>query len=312
MLITSNNLDALFTGYKANFKKGFQGAASIYKTLAMIAPSSTEQEVYAWLGQFPGMREWIGPRQVNGLVVHGFSIVNAKFEDTISIPRTKIEDDQYGLFSHFFEEMGKTAAEKPDELIGKLLRDGFTRNCYDGQFFFDTDHPINQFQEGPAVSASNMQAGAGEPWFLLDCKRAMKPLIWQDRIPFDNLTKLDRDSDDNVFKNDEYIYGVRGRGNAGYGLWQLAFGSKAPLTAANYEAARNAMMTLKGEKDRPLGVVPDTLVVSPNLDGAAKRLLNNGSRTEVVDIGGGNFNAIATSNEWADTAKLIVSPWIAA
>ena len=121
MLITTANLDALFTGYKANFKKGFEGAPSIYKSIAMVAPSATEQELYTWLGQFPGAREWIGPRHIKNLVANGFSIVNALFEDTVGVPRTKIEDDSYGLFSHFFEEMGKAAAEKPDDLVASLF-----------------------------------------------------------------------------------------------------------------------------------------------------------------------------------------------
>lgn len=310
MLITKTNLDALFTGYKANFKKGFEGAPSIYKTLAMLAPSATEAEVYAWLGQFPGMRKWIGPRIVTGLVAHGFSIINEKFEDTVSVPRTKVEDDRYGLFSHFFEDMGKAAAEKPDELVASLLKDGFTRNCYDGQFFFDIDHPVKQVGDGPDISVSNMQTGAGEAWFLLDCSRAMKPLIWQERLPFDQLVKLDNEEDQNVFMNDEYIYGIRGRGNAGYGLWQLAYASKAPLTAANYEAARKAMMNLKGDEGRPLGVTPDTLVVSPNLEGDAKRILNNGSRTIIADNGAGLNYVVPIANEWAETAKLVVSAWL--
>lgn len=309
MLITSANLATLFTGYKANFKKGFDGAPSVYRDFAMLAPSSTEEEVYAWLGQFPGMRQWIGSRMVHGLVAHGFSIKNEKFEDTIAVPRTKIEDDKYGLFSNFFEEMGRAAASKPEELVISLLKAGFTRACYDGQSYFDTDHPVKQ-QDGDPVSVSNMQAGAGEAWFLLDCSRPMKPLIWQERLPFNQLVKLDQDSDSNVFFEDEYIYGVRGRGNAGYGLWQLAFASQQPLTAANYEEARKAMMNMLGDEGRPLGIKPDTLVVSPNLEGAALRILNNGTRTEAVDNGAGGSNAVAITNEWANTAKLIVTPWL--
>ena len=30
---------------------------------------------------------------------------------------------------------------------------------------------------------------------------------------------------------DEHVYGVRARVNAGLGLWQMAYASKAPLTA---------------------------------------------------------------------------------
>ncbi|WP_417050343.1 Mu-like prophage major head subunit gpT family protein [Dysosmobacter welbionis] len=39
------------------------------------------------------------------------------------------------------------------------------------------------------------------------------------------LVTKDSPSDDNVFFNKEFIYGVDARYNAGYGLWQLAFGS---------------------------------------------------------------------------------------
>ena len=105
-------------------------------------------------------------------------------------------------------------------------------------------------------------------------------------------------SDQNVFKNDEFQYGVRARGNAGYGLWQLAFGSKAALSAANYAAARQAMQEFKGDGGRPLGVMPDTIVVPPSLESAGLQLLNS-------EYGTGGI-----SNEWRGTAKLIVTPWV--
>ncbi len=140
---------------------------------------------------------------------------------------------------------------------------------------------------------------------MLDTSRAIKPIIYQQRIPYD-LTRLDRDADPNVFFKDEYIYGTRGRSNAGFGLWQLAYASKAELTPANYEAARVAMMTMKGDEGRLLGIKPNVLVVPPGLEGAAMRLLNNGTRIEVV---GGT--PVPIQNEWKDTAKPIVTAWAA-
>lgn len=41
-------------------------------------------------------------------------------------------------------------------------------------------------------------------------------------------TKLickNKENDDNVFFDDEVIYGVKARCNVGFGLWQLAYGS---------------------------------------------------------------------------------------
>ena len=78
------------------------------------------------------------------------------------------------------------------------------------------------------------------------------------------------------------------------------------MTADNYEAARQAMMALTGDTGRPLGIKPDTLVCGPALEGAAMRLLNNGSR--IVTVGTGD--SVAVTNEWAGTAKVIVTPWV--
>ncbi|MEZ5872093.1 MAG: Mu-like prophage major head subunit gpT family protein [Nitratireductor sp.] len=309
MLIEGNNMDALFKGFQGAFNRGFQGAKATYPEIALITNSTTSEEVYPWLGQFPSMRAWVGDRVVNGLVVHDFKIPNQSYEQTISVPRTKIEDDKYGIYAPFFEEMGKSARDKPEELVYSLLSLGFEATCYDGQYFFDTDHPVID-ETGLPQSVSNMQSGSSTPWFLLDCSRAMRPLIWQERIPFNAIDRRDKPTDSNVFDTDNFVYGVRGRGSAGFGLWQLAFGSKAPLTAANYEAARSAMQALRGDGNRPLGVKPTHLVVPPSLEGAAMRIINNGTRTETVDDGSGGTNAVAIQNEWANTAKLIVSPWL--
>ena len=130
--------------------------------------------------------------------------------------------------------------------------------------------------------ASNMQAGTASAWYLLDTSRAVRPLIWQEREKYEFQQVTDA-GDKGVFMTDQYLYGVRARVNAGFGLWQLAFGSKAPLTPANYSAARAAMMGYRGDKGRILGVRPDTLVVPPVLEEKARALvasaLNDGGGT---------------------------------
>lgn len=63
-----------------------------------------------------------------------------------------------------------------------------------------------------------------EQWFLLCTKRPVKPFIFQNRRKPQLVAKTNP-NDDNVFMNKEYIYGVDARYNAGYGLWQLAYGS---------------------------------------------------------------------------------------
>lgn len=305
MLINTDTLKIVFNGFNAAFNKGLEGAKPNYGKISMQVTSGGAEETYGWLGQFPKLREWVGDRVIQNLKAHSFAIANRKFESTISVPREKIEDDKFGIFAPMLAEMGKATAEHPDELLFSLLGAGFNNICYDGQYFFDTDHPVKN-AAGATVNASNMQAGSGPAWFLLDTSRAIKPMVFQKRVDY-TFQVFDKENDSNVFWKDEFVYGVRARVNAGFGLWQLAFASKAELNAANYEAARQAMMTLKGDEGRPLNIIPDTLVVSPALEGDAMRLLNNGSRIELV---GEDELPVAITNEWAGTAKPIISGWL--
>ncbi len=61
-------------------------------------------------------------------------------------------------------------------------------------------------------------------WFLMDTKKPVKPLVFQRRKKAE-FVALDNPSDENVFMRKEFLYGADCRDNAGYGLWQLAYGS---------------------------------------------------------------------------------------
>jgi phage major head subunit gpT-like protein len=298
MLINGANIASLFQGFNASFNKGQQAAPSRYKDVAMVIPSTTSETTYGWLGQFPRLQEWLGDRVIKNLESHSYAVKNKLFESTVKVKRTDVEDDQYGIYGPLMEEMGRTAGDHPDELIFALLALGFSTPCYDGQNFFDTDHPVGG--EAGVASVSNMQAGAGASWFLLDTSRAIKLLLFQERIPY-TFQSLTAEADENVFNRDEYLYGVRARANAGFGLWQLAFGSKATLDATNYTSARSAMMAIKSDEDRPMGIVPNKLVVGPSLEQAGRKLVNN----QLVADGG-----VAVSNEWAGSIELVVVPWL--
>jgi phage major head subunit gpT-like protein len=67
-------------------------------------------------------------------------------------------------------------------------------------------------------------AGADTAWYLLCTSRPLKPLIYQERKA-PRFVALDQETDDNVFMRKQYLYGVDARSNAGYGFWQMAYGS---------------------------------------------------------------------------------------
>lgn len=296
MIVNAASIALAFQGFKTIFTDAALQAPANADKIAMTVPSSSADETYAWMGSMPTMREWIGPRQVKNLSAAGFTIKNRKFESTLEISREDIADDRLGVFKPMFAEMGQAPSRHREELTFGLLASGFATNCYDGQYFFDTDHPVTD-ADGNTVSVSNFQGGSGTAWYLLDTSRAIRPLIWQERETY-QFQQLTRDEDDYVFRNDKYLFGIRARVNAGFGLWQLAYGSKQTLNAANYAAARAAMMGFTSDGGRKLGITPTVLVVPPTLEEAALTLLN----TEYATGG--------ASNPWKGTAQPIVTAYL--
>lgn len=67
-------------------------------------------------------------------------------------------------------------------------------------------------------------ADYAEQWYLFCTSRYVKPFVFQEREKAKLVCK-NRETDDNVFFDDEIIYGVKARYNVGFGLWQLAYGS---------------------------------------------------------------------------------------
>lgn len=258
-VITPELLAAAQRGFNTSFQKGFAGTTAIYASLATIVNSSSSEETYGWLGDMPKLREWIGDRQIKALSSKGYTIKNRKFEATITVSRDDIEDDKLNLYAPRFEMLGQSASTHPDEVLFELINAAFTTDCFDGQYFFDVDHPVGK--PGSQVSVSNMQAGSGEPWILVDMSRPLKPFIFQKRRDYSFVAKEDGKSSDHVFMRDEYLYGTDARVSAGFGFWQMAFGSKAELTAANLRAAFTAMKSFTDDEGRKLNVRPTHLIV---------------------------------------------------
>lgn len=285
--ITPAILTALWTGSKKHFNAGFEAMAakSFYKDVCTVVQSSDAKETYDWLGDAPEMREWIGDRVIKDIKSHGYEIANVEFESTIGVKATDIKDDRLGTYAPRFTRLGEAAARKPDQMVRELIVNAETSLCYDGQNFFDTDHPVYPEHDGTGVATtySNMTAGAGQPWYLLDLNSVLRPFIFQEREKINLVGKEDAKTSDTVFMKNQYLYGADARWAVGYGFWQMAHMSKADLTAANFDAAFEAMMGVKGDGDRELGLMPSHIMVGRSNRSAAnkviKALLGDGGAT---------------------------------
>lgn len=297
MLVNKSTLNAVFTSLKTTFNNAFDAAPSVWNRIAMLVPSNTSQNDYTWLSAFPKMREWVGEKVVKNLEAFKYTIVNKAFEATIAVKRDDIEDDNLGIYVPQAQMAGFSAKQWPDEIVLALVNGGFASPCYDGQYFFDTDHPVagasvsnkgtvalsvatqaaaiasygaartammkftddegrplnitpNVLLVPPALEAvalalvnnDRLDDGKANPykgtaqvvvdarltsdtaWYLLDTTKPVKPFIFQQRKAPVFVSQTSEENDD-VFNKAEYKFGVEARGNAGYGLWQLAWGS---------------------------------------------------------------------------------------
>lgn len=297
MLVNAANLNSLRVGFNASFQRGLGQAQPMWNRVATEVRSTQKEQKYGWLGKIPRVREWIGPRLVQNLMQHDYAITEKPLELTVGVDRDDIETDNLGIYAPLFEEMGMSTGSEWDLMVFGLLPLGFTTECYDGQNFFDTDHPVLD-EDGTPTSVSNTGGGSGTPWYLLDTRRALKPLILQKRKDF-KFVSLDREQDQNVFMNKEFVYGADARANVGFGFWQMAYGSKQTLNASAYAAGRTALSGMKGDYGRPLGLMPNLLVVPPSLESAGRKILNS------------DYASGGETNEWKGTAELLVVPWLA-
>ena len=74
MQINQTTVNALTTGYRKNYTVGFAGVQPLWNRIATLIPSTTAQNAYPHLGEFSGMREWIGDRQITKFGAHDYSI----------------------------------------------------------------------------------------------------------------------------------------------------------------------------------------------------------------------------------------------
>lgn len=303
MIVNRANLDGIYRSIKTEFNKAFSETSTFWQQTTMKIQSSSSENQYNWMSNFPKLVEWLGDKAVKNLSAFKYTIVNKSYEATIEVDRDDIEDDNLGMYAMMAGEYGLAAAEWPDDLDAALKNNAFTSLCFDGQYFYDTDHPVINPSTGLPVSTSNKGTAAlsaattaaaiasygaartalmtitsdegsqlalmpdllevppaleatgkillesdkltdespnpykgtarllvnprltsSTAWFLHVTNRRLKPFIFQERKK-PVFVKQDDMNNPDVFMRKKYKYGVEARGNAGYGLWQLSYGS---------------------------------------------------------------------------------------
>ena len=131
--------------------------------LGWLNPSNQETETYNWLSDVPKFRQWIGGRAANQLKTRTYSIINKTWEQTLQFNVEDIRRDKTGQVDVRIGELAQAGAAFWEDLVSTLILNGGATNCYDSQYSFDTDHPVQESTTSSttatnAITASQVSA----------------------------------------------------------------------------------------------------------------------------------------------------------
>lgn len=288
---------------KSDMSMAFENAISRnvpdwHTTITSIVASAGKSTKYPMMGMLTGLREWSGERVFEQFSSYAYALENKTYEKSVGINVDDLEDLQIDHYPSIAAAIAEQVRNWPKKLIFSSLINGGSQLCWDGQFFFDTDHPVdlydaslgtysNNFTSRPLTDANlqltvagmatiafkdgevssfgesgnlvlvvppqledtarkivnaeltanggtntmkgiadilkinrigNVAAGgSATTWYLADVGQAMKPLLFQQRLA-PTLTSMMGATDPNVFYKNQYEWGVKARGAAGYGM----------------------------------------------------------------------------------------------
>lgn len=305
MVVNVANMDALFKTYSKRFSDAQAAAAGrayanqlLAEEIALLLPVSGAATQHSWLDQIKGIHEWAGERVINNIRLQALTVTNRRFENTVSVPRTSIEDDQYGMFSPLIGALGadaetlwiklavasllangkwadgnpffcsgrklsdeksaraltngvttglsKTAAEaaltalrgfvlagnEPADVVPELLLvgpslEGVAKAIVEADIEANTGGTLAVSNVSPArmlkVRVDSRLTGDHAATWYVTARKAGIPGVCVQQRKKPALTRLDRDTDANVFMNDTFLYGVDARGEAFNTLPFLAY-----------------------------------------------------------------------------------------
>lgn len=161
MLIKNATIDALNTAVITRFREAITDSLVQMPELATVVPSTTMLNTYGWWEQIPGMREWIGEREVQNIRENAYQLVNKFYEFTVGALRDHVEDSNLGNMSLAMNYVSDAIRTWKDDLLVTALQAGTTNTTFDSVAFFATTHPLSGTNQSnlfasTALSAANL------------------------------------------------------------------------------------------------------------------------------------------------------------
>jgi len=146
--VTSSALTSFFTQNEVKFGQALAAVDKWQPQLSTTMPSSTTQNIYAWMQRIPIMRKWLGDRVINQVSTQAITLPNLPFELTDALLKEDVMNDNFGIFNMNLQFMAMQAGKWPDQQLANFLINSAAASSstpflgYDGKTMFATDHPV--------------------------------------------------------------------------------------------------------------------------------------------------------------------------
>jgi len=135
MDITAESMQGLFTVYSMALSTGMGKVSKEHTKFCMEMNHKGSKLSLPWIEAGSGMKEWSGERKTSNVDAKKLDLAARMFQDSVSVPKTVISDDEYGVYASMFEQLGFSAESLWGQLAAQVLVDMGTSKWVDGKTF---------------------------------------------------------------------------------------------------------------------------------------------------------------------------------
>ncbi len=138
---------------------------SVWKEIATELPCTSKILELGWTGLMPKMRPWFGPRQPHQPAPQTYSVSMVPYENTQSIDRFDLDDDQFGIYYRMLPDLARQAKRQPDYELRDLIEGSGVfastgrQQGFDGLAHWSTAHPVNLYNSAAGTYINTSVGG---------------------------------------------------------------------------------------------------------------------------------------------------------
>lgn len=119
-----------------------------------VDSTQPDGENHDWLGSVEGMKEQKGNPEFDEAQVFEFFIRNIRWQCGFRVRKDYWDHGKRSLIEQRVQDQTTLAAVHPGQLIETLIANAGARACYDGEYFYDTDHPVGSATQSNIITIS--------------------------------------------------------------------------------------------------------------------------------------------------------------